>query len=221
MAARWCDVDRTEHAPGDARTRGPSEPRLAAKPGTGAARHANPQVVHLDRTQWESSVRQFRDYSYRQSWAYGVQLASRRGATTEHVAIRCGGDTIGLADVRIKRLPLIGGGLAFISGGPLVRGLDGSEDDLARFDLAIEALVREFVHRRGLTLRVVAPRRDRRAQSNPSHNGFDTPAFGPLNTAPPTARSCSTSIGRSRRFAPPSTAIGGGISTARSGRASK
>ncbi len=120
-------------------------------------RRANPQVVELDQTQWESAVRQFRDYSYRQTWAYGVQLASRRGATTEHVAIRCGDDTIGLADVRIKRLPLIGGGLAYISGGPLVRGLDGSDDELARFELAVEALVREFVHRRGLTLRIAAP----------------------------------------------------------------
>src|SRR5262249_25543684 len=118
---------------------------------------ATAQVVHLDRAAWESCVREFDDYSYRQSWAYGVALARKRGATSEHVAIRCGDETIALADVRIKRLPLIGGGLAYISGGPMVRGLDGSRAELDRLDLALDALVREFVRRRGLTLRIVAP----------------------------------------------------------------
>jgi CelD/BcsL family acetyltransferase involved in cellulose biosynthesis len=118
---------------------------------------ASPHVVHLDRADWEAAVLEFRDYSYRQTWAYGEKLADKRGATTEHVAIRCGGETIGLADVRIKALPVIGGGLAYISGGPLVRSPDSTREELDRLDLAVGALVREFVHRRGLTLRVAAP----------------------------------------------------------------
>ncbi len=52
---------------------------------------------------------------------------------------------------------MIGGGLAYISGGPLVRRLDSSDDAVARLDLCLEALAREFVQGRGLTLRVVAP----------------------------------------------------------------
>jgi hypothetical protein len=115
------------------------------------------EVVRLDRSGWEAAVRQFSDYSYRQSWAYGVKLAERRGATSEHVAIRRGDETVGLADVRIKRLPIIGAGLAYVSGGPLVRLQDGSGDALARLDLCLRALVREFVEGRGLTLRIVAP----------------------------------------------------------------
>jgi hypothetical protein len=114
-------------------------------------------VVRLDRAEWEATVAQFRDYSYRQAWAYGESLADKRGATSEHVAIRLGSETIALADVRIKRLPLIGSGLAYVSGGPLVRGLDSSREPLDALDLAVEALVREFVHRRGMTLRVAAP----------------------------------------------------------------
>jgi CelD/BcsL family acetyltransferase involved in cellulose biosynthesis len=118
---------------------------------------ASSELVDLDRAGWESAVQRFGDYSYRQSWAYGVKLAAKRGATSEHVAIRCGGEIVGLADVRIKRLPLIGGGLAYVSGGPLIRRLDGSDGALERLDFSIEALVREFVRRRGLTLRIVAP----------------------------------------------------------------
>jgi GNAT acetyltransferase-like protein len=122
-----------------------------------STRTGRPEVVALDRSQWESAVRRFGDYSYRQSWAYGMELAAKRGATSEHVAIRCGDETVGLADVRIKALPLIGGGLAYVSGGPLVRALDGRHDALERLDLCLEALEREFVRGRGLTLRVVAP----------------------------------------------------------------
>lgn len=125
------------------------EPRSVAR--------GDAELVPLDRVAWEEVVRDFLDYSYRQSWAYGVQLAGRRGAATEHVAIRCGGETIAVADVRIKRLPVVGGGLAFVSGGPLVRRAAGAGDELERFDLAVEALRREFVQRRGLTLRVMAP----------------------------------------------------------------
>ena len=129
----------------------------AAEDRNGSPPATRPQAVQLDRAEWESAVRRFGDYSYRQSWAYGVRLAGRRGATNEHVAIRYGGGIVGLADVRIKRLPLIGGGLAYVSGGPLVRKLDSSTGALACLDLSVEALVREFVLERGLTLRILAP----------------------------------------------------------------
>jgi hypothetical protein len=114
-------------------------------------------VVHVDRAEWEAAVPRFRDYSYRQSWAYGERLAARRGAISEHVAIRRGSETIGLADVRIKSLPVIGGGLAYVSGGPLVGIPGGVGEELDRLELAVGALVREFVERRGLTLRIAAP----------------------------------------------------------------
>jgi CelD/BcsL family acetyltransferase involved in cellulose biosynthesis len=131
---------------------------IAASHKTNGSVHASrPEIAHLDRAQWEAAVRQFGDYSYRQSWAYGVQLAAKRGAGSEHVAIRHGGVTIGLADVRIKSLPVVGGGLAYVSGAPLVRKLDSSGDAIEHLDLALEALVREFVQHRGLTLRIVAP----------------------------------------------------------------
>jgi CelD/BcsL family acetyltransferase involved in cellulose biosynthesis len=135
----------------------PAIPSTAARNGNGAIPAARPCVVRLERAEWESCVAQFRDHSYRQTWAYGTKLAARRGADSEHVAVRCGSETIALADVRIKRLPVIGGGLAYMSGGPLVRGLDTPTEELDRLDLAMDALAREFVHRRGLTLRVVAP----------------------------------------------------------------
>jgi hypothetical protein len=93
-------------------------------------------------------VREFTDYSYRQSWAYGVRLTKGRGAISEHVAVQFDGETIGLADGRINNVPIVGGGLAYVSGGLLVRSVDKAGGDLERLNLAIDALVREFVHRR-------------------------------------------------------------------------
>jgi hypothetical protein len=105
-------------------------------------------VRRLDRIEWEAAVQDFRDHSYRQCWAYGVALAARRGAISEHVAVERDDELVGLADVRVKKLPVIGGGLAYVSGGPLV------DNDLDRLDDCLDALVREYVDRRGLTLRV-------------------------------------------------------------------
>ena len=108
-------------------------------------------VRRLDRIEWEAAVGGFRDHSYRQCWAYGVALAARRGAVSEHVAIELGDELVGLADVRVKKLPVIGGGLAYVSGGPLV------DNDLDRLGDCLGALVREYVDRRGLTLRLQPP----------------------------------------------------------------
>jgi lipid II:glycine glycyltransferase (peptidoglycan interpeptide bridge formation enzyme) len=47
--------------------------------------------------------------------------------------------------------------LAFVSGGPLVRRTDDPAGELDRLDVAVAALAREYVERRGLTLRIVAP----------------------------------------------------------------
>ena len=154
----------------------------AAEDRNGSPPATRPQAVQLDRAEWESAVRRFGDYSYRQSWAYGVRLAGRRSATNEHVAIRYGGGIVGLADVRIKRLPLIGGGLAYVSGGPLVRKLDSSSGALACLDLSVEALAREFVLERGRRFdswRLSAgPRR-----TSPRQNDFRAPASSALSAA--------------------------------------
>ena len=111
------------------------------------------QLEPLDAAGWAAHAPAFLDWNYRQSWAFSRATAARLGAECEHLAIRRGGDTIGLASVRTKRAPLLGG-IAFLSGGPLARR--GSGDDLERFEAALEALRAEYVGRRGVVLRVVA-----------------------------------------------------------------
>jgi CelD/BcsL family acetyltransferase involved in cellulose biosynthesis len=130
----------------------------AAQPMNGVSKAMSaPTIVRLDRAQWEVAAQQFSDYSYRQNWAYGETLAAKRGAASEHIAIQRGDEIAGLADVRIKMVPVIGGGLAYISGGPLIRKSDDGIADQERLVVCLDALVREFVQRRGLTLRILAP----------------------------------------------------------------
>src|SRR5262249_38481765 len=64
------------------------------------------------------------------------------------------GDVIGAGAVRIKSVPVLGG-LAYISGGPLCR--KGGDSDEQGVRTCLSAMIREYVERRGLTLRVLAP----------------------------------------------------------------
>lgn len=112
-------------------------------------------IVMLDRHAWSVAACEFLDYGYTQSWHYGVAAAARLGAVSEHVAIVGGQEIIGMADVRIKRLPVIGGGIAYVRGGPLVRR--GRKDDLERFTDSLAALRRAYVDERRLVLRILAP----------------------------------------------------------------
>ena len=75
----------------------------------------------VDRDTGQQFAPSFMDYNYRQLWEYGVASAARVGAQSEHVAIYCDDELIGLADVRIKKIPIIKTGVAYINGGPLVR----------------------------------------------------------------------------------------------------
>lgn len=106
--------------------------------------------------EWERAVRDTRDYSFRQSRAYSEELAHRRGARAEFIRVDAG-KPIGYASVRVKRLPLPGAGLAFVSFGPLLTcGFDEAEG-VESLRTCLEALVREYVVRRRLALRIVPP----------------------------------------------------------------
>lgn len=110
-------------------------------------------VRRIDRAAWDKHAGSFADYNYRQLWPFGEASARRIGATSEHVAIENRDGVIGLADVRIKRLPFTGG-IAYITGGPIVRQMDALLSPEEAFRLSLIALRREYVENRGLILRI-------------------------------------------------------------------
>jgi hypothetical protein len=109
------------------------------------------QVEPVSRAEWLALAAQHQDHNYRQCWEYGLLLAERRKARSMHVKILRDGGILGLADVRIKRVPLLGG-IAYISGGPLTR--KGTADDIERLGACLEGLRRRFVETEGLILRI-------------------------------------------------------------------
>ncbi len=106
----------------------------------------------LERAEWLDLASRFADHNYRQCWEWSKAMADRGNAAVENVAILDGEDVAGLASVRIKRLPLLGGGVAYVPGGPLVKGDDGAGLE-SRLGFAIDALRRRYVEQMGLVLR--------------------------------------------------------------------
>jgi len=109
-------------------------------------------LKQIDKNTWQRESVLFKDMNYRQLWEYGIASAKRVGAQSEHVAIYSDDKLIGLADVRIKKIPLIKTGIAYINGGPLVRKeYDSSEKTLK---LCLKALIDEYAGQRKLSLRI-------------------------------------------------------------------
>jgi ribosomal protein S18 acetylase RimI-like enzyme len=111
------------------------------------------EIIGLDR--WRQLAPGFLDYNYQQCWAYTRALAVRRHAACENVAIVSGAQLLGLASVRIRTAPVLKCGVAYIDAGPLTRR--GRVDDIGRLARCLEALQTEYVQRRGLVLRILAP----------------------------------------------------------------
>lgn len=134
------------------------------------------RIQPVSRDKWNGLAHRFLDHNYQQTWAYAYALAERRHAECEHVAIDSDGELIGVASVRVRHLPVVGGGIAYVAGGPLTR--IGRGDDIDRLAQCLRVLEAEYVRRRGLTLRILAP------LGSPDWNARATDAFHRTNFAP-------------------------------------
>lgn len=137
-----------------------------------APNHAVPEAVirPVEQAEWVTLTSRFRDHNYRQTWGFGVACARRVGATSEHVAIESQGALLALADVRVKVVPFLGG-VAYITGGPLVRLDSDLNTNGRRLHAALSALRQHYVRKRGLTLRV------RPTVGDPDWSSLQTRAF--------------------------------------------
>ena len=113
--------------------------------------------IHIsDYDEWSRNAPDFLDYNYRQLWSFSNEAANRIGAKSEFVAISDSTGIIGLANVRIKTLPLFNSGIAYISGGPLIRKKN-HKPKIETFRHSLNALLKEYTDKRNLVLRIVCP----------------------------------------------------------------
>lgn len=103
--------------------------------------------------EWSSLGTLFRDWNIYQSWAYGESRAARTGGEVRRLAIYRDGQPIGMCQACVKRIPLVGGGVAQVYWGPLWRQADASASDLHDVLVAVRE---EFSQRMGLNVRVVS-----------------------------------------------------------------
>ena len=113
------------------------------------------EVEPVERGRWIELAHGFADHNFRQCWDFGVQAAARVGAKSEHVALRQAGEVVAIADLRVRELPVLGGGLALVTGGPLTRIDHHFDPD--RYLAAVTALHRHYVGERGCVLRILPP----------------------------------------------------------------
>jgi hypothetical protein len=99
-------------------------------------------------------ARRFSDLRYTQQPGYALEAARAVGARAEFLSIEQDGEAIGFAGVRLKTLPLIGGGLAYLHRGPAATV--SGDFDPTRWAACLEAVVRHY-RRSGYLLRLSSP----------------------------------------------------------------
>jgi hypothetical protein len=112
-------------------------------------------VKQLTKAEWDGLAPEFLDLSYRQCGSYAETAAENAKASSEFVAMIRADTAVGLSNVRIKQIPLLPFGIAYVHHGPLCQRRSADSADL--FGDCLDTLRREYVERRRLMLRVVPP----------------------------------------------------------------
>ena len=114
-------------------------------------------VREVPETEWPTYARQFRDLSFEQSLTYGRAATARIGGKMRCLVLEREGQLIAAAQVRIKTLPGLGRGIAWIASGPLLLPLDGPAPPPAVIAEVFAALRAELALRQGHILRLRLP----------------------------------------------------------------
>ena len=113
-------------------------------------------IKSVERAKWPAIAALFADYNFEQSPDYAVAMASRAGASARFFAVRRGTRLIGGTSVRVKTLPMLDRGLAYLSGGPMTQFHNGSGDN-GQTKTVLAALKQELVEEEGHLLLVRLP----------------------------------------------------------------
>lgn len=106
-------------------------------------------IDRIGHPEWDRLLPQFHDATIYQTWSYG---AGRWGSPSlSHLVLMRDDVPVGLAQVAVRRVPLLGAGIAYVPWGPLWRR-DGTDPEV--FRALVRALRDEYSERRGLLLRI-------------------------------------------------------------------
>lgn len=129
---------------------------------------------------WPGLSSRFDDLTYEQSLTYAQAAADRIGAATEFVGLYDVHDTpVAAACLRIKKIPVLNCGIAWIAAGPLTRLRDMPDPDPETV-CAILSGLRHYAHSAGHILRLRFP-----VQASPSADAIARTGFVPTQRSAP------------------------------------
>ncbi len=128
-------------------------------------------------TDWPVLASSFADYSYEQDGSYVAAAAARQGAEARFFAVEENGRVLAAAAVRLKRVPGLGRGIAWIASGPMTCR-PGERPDPARVARAVGALKSVITDKERHVLRFRLP------LLPPCENDRLEPAFAALGALP-------------------------------------
>lgn len=103
---------------------------------------------------WPGYAQKFRDLSFEQSLTYGRAATTRIGGKMRCLVLERDEQLIAAAQVRIKTLPGLGRGIAWIASGPLLHPVAGPAPEPAVIAEVLTALRAELALRQGHVLRL-------------------------------------------------------------------
>lgn len=104
-----------------------------------------------DKTIWHRSMQEFEDANIYQTWNFALVVQNEK--KVKHFAIYSNQNLIGLANVRIRTMPIINRGIAYILNGPLWQKRN-QENNIQILSDIFTALREEFVVKQQLVLRI-------------------------------------------------------------------
>ena len=111
-------------------------------------------VKSLSRSEWQSLAPTYTDYNYQQTLGYLETIAKSQNSRLELVGVYEKADLRGIAGVRIKHIPILNSGMAYLAGGPLVRR---PQVELSVFTQVTNTLARHYALAQNYFLRLAAP----------------------------------------------------------------
>jgi FemAB family len=111
-------------------------------------------VLQIAPNDWPALAAGFRDLSFEQTFAYAEAAARRIGAKLRFYAVVRDGHVVAATAVRIKTVPGLQRGIAWIASGPLVLPRTGVVPDEAMLASIFTALCAELGDRQGHVLRL-------------------------------------------------------------------
>ncbi len=110
------------------------------------------EVDRINKSKWSDLLTRFDDATINQTWSYG---SIRWGeANLSHLVLKKEGEIVAAVQLRIIKIPVFKGGIAYISWGPMWR-VRGTHRNLECLRQMLKALRNEYSVRRGLLLRVL------------------------------------------------------------------